>query len=242
MPETEREVAKTEEPRKVEPNLATMIRFKLWNIPISIHWTFFLLTAFLGGALGAANIYDWHRVLAFMVAALLSVLVHELGHSLTGLRMGAASNRIELHGFGGTSSFPEARFSRMNSILVTVAGPAASILLAGVVYAILVGVSPMLSRDYYPSALLLSFLTIMLWINVFWSVFNLFPILPLDGGRIVQAALGPQRLKLTCIISFIALAFLGVILWALTQSIYNLILVAILATVTWQTMQRSTGR
>ena len=68
--------------------------------------------------------------LIFMLAAFHSILIHELGHALTGLRAGAKQAVIQLHGMGGVAVFPDSRFTRGKSILVTAAGPAASILLA----------------------------------------------------------------------------------------------------------------
>ena len=207
-----------------------MVQFRLFGIPVGIHWMFPLLMAFLGGATRATTPEDWRYVLLFMLAGLISILVHELGHALTGLKLGAPGVVISLHGFGGAAHFPGGRFSRRDSIIVTAAGPAASIALALVF--LLLGRST--THVAVSSPVLLDFVSTMVFINLFWSVINLCPVLPLDGGQIVRDLLGPARIKLTCVISFTALAVLAVLLWLGTQSIYNLIIMALLGTYTWR--------
>ena len=106
-----------------------MIRFKLFNIPISVHGWFFLLTAVLGGALRSNNTpSEWQGVIVFMVAAFVSILIHELGHAFTGLKFGAPAAYISLHGLGGAAAFPGAQLSSKHRILLTAAGPYADIM------------------------------------------------------------------------------------------------------------------
>jgi len=215
-----------------------MIEFRLFRIPVSIHWTFFLLTAFLGGAIRAQQPDDWFRVLIFMLAAFHSILIHELGHALTGLRSGAKQAMIQLHGMGGVAVFPDSRFTRGKSILVTAAGPAASILLA-FSFAIISYLAAPHIDPYSRSGFFLGyFISIMVFINVFWSIFNLFPVIPLDGGQILRDILGPKHIKATCIIGFIFLALMAVILWVFTQSFFNMIIVLILGSYTWRIWQQ----
>ena len=216
-----------------------MLQFNLFKIPVSVHWMFFLLAAFIGGGLAAKSPQDMIGVFIFIVAAFVSILIHELGHAITGLKLGAPSAQIQLHGLGGMAHFNGARFSRGRSILMTAAGPAASIALAAVsVLAFLLlsdpGGTPDASRGMF-----MYFLNIMFGINIFWTAINLCPVLPLDGGRIVADLLGPERIKLTCIISFITLAMLAVALWAYTHSLFNMAIMALLGTHTWQVYKQA---
>ncbi len=215
-----------------------MIEFRLFRIPISIHWTFFLLTAFLGGALYAQAADDWFRVLLFMLAAIHSVLIHELGHALAGIKVGASQAVIQLHGMGGTASFPQQQFNRGKSILVTAAGPAASILLALLFLGISESSSGWLDLESRSGYFIGYFISVMVFINIFWSIINLMPILPLDGGQILRAVLGPRHLKLTCIIGFITLVILAVLLWIYTRSLFNMVLMLILGSYTWRVWQQ----
>ena len=214
-----------------------MFKFTLFRIPVTVQWWFFLLAAFLGGGLRAQTPEAIHRVLVFMLAAFISILVHEFGHALAGRFFGAKSVQIELHGLGGMAMFPGGSFSRGQNILVTAAGPAASIALAIIFFA----TAMVVYRDGEPSSYAVSlvhyFLGTMMTINVFWSIFNLCPILPLDGGHILRDLLGPGRIKLTCIIGFITLGLLGVLLWTMTRSIFNMILLLFLGSYTWRQFQ-----
>jgi Zn-dependent protease len=78
----------------------------------------------------------------------------------------------------------------------------------------------------------------MVTINIFWSIINLFPVLPLDGGQILRDVLGPEKIKLTCIVSFITLAVLGTLLWMETRSLYNLMVMLFLGSYTWNLYQQ----
>ncbi len=216
-----------------------MIQFRLFRIPIAIHWTFFLLTAFLGGAISAQQPDDWFRVLIFMLAAFHSILIHELGHALTGIHAAAAPMAgIQLHGMGGVAVFPNNAFTRGKSILVTAAGPAASILLAIVFIVILRFAGPAIDPYSRVGFFFLYFLRTMVFINLFWSVFNLVPVLPLDGGQILKDLLGPKHIKATCIIGFICLALMAIVLWLLTRSIYNMLVILALGSFTWRIWQQ----
>ena len=219
-----------------------MLQFRLFGIPIGVHWMFVLLAAFLGGGLDARGPAAWRGVIVFMIAAFISILVHELGHALTGLRMGARSVFIQLHGMGGVAIFPDARFSRLRNIVVTAAGPLASILLAVLFGAITMYVSQTYAPKSEVGALGIYFLYTMANINFIWAIFNLCPILPLDGGQILRDILGPRRIKLTCIIGFITLAIIAYLLWYLTGSLYNLLLIALLGSYTWKVYRQADHR
>ncbi len=216
-----------------------MFRFTLFKIPVTAHGFFFLLTAFLGGGLHANSPSEWHHVLIFMAAAFVSIIAHELGHALTGLHFGAPSVQISLHGMGGAASFPGAHFSRKSRILMTAAGPGASIVLAGVFIVLSLFVIDIDRATTSLPPLLAAFIRTLIRINLFWSFINLCPVLPMDGGQILRDLLGPNRIKTTCIISFITLAMLAFLLWNLTGSIYNMVVMIFLGSYTWRLYQQS---
>lgn len=216
-----------------------MLKFSLFRIPVSIHWMFLFLTAFLGGGLRAQTGEEIRGVMIFMVAAFISILVHEFGHALAGLKMGARRTEIELNGMGGLARFPEARFTRKQSILTAAAGPGASILLASVFIGITLLLSSRSPEAASISPELASFIDTMVFINLFWTFINLCPVMPLDGGQILRNALGPTREKLSGIIGLVTVVILAVLLWFATQSIYNLIIMALLASYNWKLIQQS---
>ena len=149
------------------------------GFPVGVHWWFWL-TMFLlgGGALGQNSVL-------FVLAAFLSVMVHELGHALAGKKFGAYPS-IYLHGFGGVTTLPGAYFSRNQSMWVSFAGPLASMGLALASWTVL----PAMASMPQMSKIFVANLFIM---NVFWTILNLLPIQPLDGGQIFRDFMGPHR-------------------------------------------------
>jgi Zn-dependent protease/CBS domain-containing protein len=121
-------------------------------------------------------------LVAFLFAVLLyaSVLVHELSHSLTALRMGLPVRRITLHLLGGVSEIQVPPPTPGRSLLVSAAGPAVNFVLAGIGLAVLSTV-PGGTVTYVLAYALTS-------ANLIVGVFNLLPGLPLDGGHVVEAA------------------------------------------------------
>jgi Zn-dependent protease len=131
-----------------------------------------------------------------------SILWHELGHA-TVARIFGQTPAIDLHGMGGTTSWtPTRRLAWPERIAISLAGPAVGLIVGLAVYALWASgrVNPTsptadrLIRDF-------------LWVNVWWGVFNLLPILPLDGGGILAAlldgALGPRGLRVARWISVV---------------------------------------
>jgi Zn-dependent protease len=115
----------------------------------------------------------WVPVLFF------SVLIHELAHAGTIAAFGYGASHIELGGWGGETT--NRRRSRpWQEVLISLAGPASSIVLAILLRLLLMRLP--LERT---SELLVEFLRLMVVANQAWAIFNLIPIVPLDGGHIV---------------------------------------------------------
>ncbi|HEY1099900.1 MAG TPA: M50 family metallopeptidase, partial [Myxococcota bacterium] len=95
------------------------------QIPVAAHWSLLL----------AVGLFAWRSgsfAVGAVVAVLLfgSVLLHELGHALVAVRFGLPITGIDLHLFGGTAKMGEAPRSPREELIVAVAGPAVSLLLA----------------------------------------------------------------------------------------------------------------
>jgi Zn-dependent protease len=127
--------------------------------------------------------------LTYAVLLYASVLVHEIGHSVVARCFGLPVRAITLHILGGVSEIEEEPRTPGREFLVAAAGPLLSLALAAGGYALLLLV-PM--PDV--TVLLVEALTLA---NLIVAVFNLLPGLPLDGGRLVRAAVwkitGRQR-------------------------------------------------
>jgi stage IV sporulation protein FB len=176
-----------------------MIRFTLFGIPVEIQPWFWVILALLGSSFGqvGGTANEALSVALFVIAGAISILVHELGHAVTG-QMFKARPFIVLHGFGGFAAFPGARFTRMQSFIVTAAGPLVQLILGAIVLAAWFFL-PDLSEAFR------SFVMDLAIVSLFWALLNLIPVFPLDGGQMMAAALGPQRRKL-CLQLSIAVA------------------------------------
>lgn len=152
------------------------LSFKLGSIPVHIHASFLLTALFLGmtGRQSPQGMAVWVGVV------LVGVLVHELGHALMGMAFGLKPV-ISLMGMGGLTSWPQGkRLSNTKSVLVSLAGPLTGMLLG---FAVLMLVHPA------PGTLADLIATVWVQVNIVWGLFNLMPVMPLDGGNVMFAIL-----------------------------------------------------
>jgi stage IV sporulation protein FB len=99
-----------------------MLRFNLFGFPVFIHWMFWLNTALMGGALGAGTPEAFRSVLAWVLAVLVSILIHELGHAFAMRGFGDHRVGIVLYAFGGYAQGSRL-YTRAQDIQLTAAGP-----------------------------------------------------------------------------------------------------------------------
>jgi Zn-dependent protease len=171
---------------------------RVWGIPVLIHptWLIILLISTVAfardyhPAASGGDLMTWG--LAFLTALLLfvSVLLHELGHSLVALSQGVKVISIKLFLLGGVASVDRECATPMGAALVAAAGPAVSLVLAGLFLALRVPagqLAPGLGQMVLQLGLL----------NLTLALFNLLPGLPLDGGLLLKALVwqisGSQR-------------------------------------------------
>lgn len=150
------------------------ISMKLFSIPIVIQ-PLFLIMAFLIGLLNSEELMAsvlWMGVITF------SVLIHELGHALTG-RVFGQEVKITLTGFGGLTE--GAQLKGWREFLLILNGPLAGLLLFALAWK-LKGMVPVGSTWAYVCE-------IAVFINWFWTLVNLLPIVPLDGGQLLRVIL-----------------------------------------------------
>jgi len=123
-------------------------------------------------------------ITGLVAAALLfvSVLLHELSHSFVATAHGLHVRGITLHVFGGVSQLEDEPPGPRAEFLIAVVGPLTSFAIAAVLW--MVGVW---GRVAGPSVT--ATLEYLIGVNVAVGVFNLVPGFPLDGGRILRAAL-----------------------------------------------------
>lgn len=172
------------------------LQFRVSGIPVKVEPVFFLIMGLLGwantrnGAIG---------IVVFMVVGGGSILVHELGHA-TAYRSFGARPQVTLTGFGGVTVGPTQ--PRGRSLVVTLAGPGAGFT-AAVIGAVLTQVVTS------NSVVVKTALDDLIWVNVVWGVFNLLPILPLDGGNVAADLFGIRSARYLSVAGAIGLGVLG---------------------------------
>lgn len=147
------------------------LHFSVFGIPVSLDWSFLLvpLLAMSGG---------WQRALIWTGVVFVSVLLHELGHALA-MKVFGFEPRVSLYALGGLTFWPEnANPSVKQSFVVSGAGPAVSISL-GLISLVLRLVAP-------AGSMATELLNQSIWVNLFWGVINLLPLMPLDGGNLLD--------------------------------------------------------
>ena len=154
--------------------------FAVAQVPVFISPWFLLLLVFFGTGKGATA--QSFVLLASCVTV--SLLVHEFGHAMTARRFGLGPT-VLLHGFGGLCAHRPAARDRDDALIVA-AGPGAGLLLflacLGVQQALMIWQPALLAER----TVLANALKLMVWINLFWSLANLIPLWPLDGGQLFR--------------------------------------------------------
>lgn len=186
-----------------------MFHFTLFGIPINVQPMFWLSMAVFGYLIAnqSANSEQelLFKILLFLLIAFVSLIVHELGHALTGRKLSKSEPKIELVAFAGYAEFPPyTKFSKWGHRLMIAAGPATNLALFGI------GLGAMdLMEQYAPErvdSLFFWFLNLATWINLVWFIFNILPVYPLDGGQLMHSMI--KSPKIAHIVSLIICAFL----------------------------------
>jgi Zn-dependent protease len=160
-----------------------------FGITLYVHATFLLLLLWLGlAALLQGGVQAALRSLGLILAVFGTVVLHELSHALTARRFGIRTREIILLPIGGVSSLERLPEKPSQELLVALAGPFTNLLIALGLFGILRATGgPVVFSS--PPAGGGPFLTTFMWINVSLAVFNLIPAFPMDGGRVLRAAL-----------------------------------------------------
>lgn len=108
-----------------------------------------------------------------------SVLAHELGHSFVAIRQGIDVRSITLFLFGGLASLEKESDTPVAAFWVAIAGPAVSLIIAGILTALGVGA--------HLTGPVAAVVAVLAAVNLSLGLFNLIPGLPLDGGNILKA-------------------------------------------------------
>ncbi|MDE3206291.1 MAG: site-2 protease family protein [Acidobacteriota bacterium] len=173
-------------PRRREPFKWSVPLGRVLGIPISVHVSFFLLVALVISANRGTAGMGWVNASIWIVLVFACVTIHELAHSVTARAKGAHVRSIVLLPIGGISRIESMPERWADEFWVAIAGPLASVGLGVIAAASTLATGGhLLPVDLVSGALLPR----LAWVNLALAAFNLLPAFPLDGGRVLRAAL-----------------------------------------------------
>lgn len=123
------------------------------------------------------------------IILLLSILIHELSHSIVAQKYGLEVKEIELYLFGGVSKIEEEPRTPKSEMVISIVGPLSSIIIGIGLLSLLVLLQNL------PTIILVTLLYSGIS-NVGLGIFNLIPAFPIDGGRVLRAFLWKRRKNL----------------------------------------------
>jgi len=186
--------------------------FRVFGIDVNIHITFILLVLLvLPGGL---------KRVCLVLAVFFFVTMHELCHSLVARRFGIKVRQITLLPIGGVASMSKIPDKPIQELAVSIAGPLSNLAVVAVFYyplKTLLGPDVLfhpLSTSTWPLTIAYAY-----WVNLVLAGFNLLPAFPMDGGRILRAALATKigmKRATTIAVNFghifaLAFAYLGLV-------------------------------
>lgn len=170
-------------------NKHTISLGRILGIPVGLDPSWFLIFIFMTWSLATSyfptEFKNWPQAQYWIVSAItatmlfLSVVLHELGHSIVAMQYKIPVNSITLYIFGGIAQIGSEAPSAIAEFWIAIAGPAVSFCLA-IIFLLLqsafTGIAPLLALAKY-----------LAYINGSLGLFNLIPGFPLDGGRVFRA-------------------------------------------------------
>jgi len=161
---------------------------RIWGIPIKVHISLIVLLLLMAQEFG----FMYGALVA--LGLLVSILLHELGHSLVAIKKGCRVREITLMFMGGAAQMDQIPTKPLDETLMAIAGPLVSLVLC------LTGVfaGAQLNLPLVPGYDC-NIIELIGGINLCLFSFNLLPAFPMDGGRILRAILTPKlgRLRAT---------------------------------------------
>ena len=172
--------------------------FTLFGFEVKLDLSWLLLALLISWSLGAGwfparypelsgHAYAWMGV-SVAIGVFFSIVFHEFSHSIVARFYGMPIRGITLFIFGGVAEMESEPPNPKAEFLMAIAGPISSFLLA----AILWGTAAIAEDATWPQPVT-GVLSTLAVINFTVAVFNLAPAFPLDGGRVLRAALWHWR-------------------------------------------------
>ena len=229
------------------------VTFSIAGIPVRVNPMFWLMTIL---PVMTGTHFDMGRSLIWIGVVFVSILVHELGHAFVA-RFFGAHPWITLYMFGGLAAYDPREFTRpvdqtLRAVLISMAGPAAGFLLAGIVvmgviaagyqspiagFSIHIDDQMIFSNMYFAR-----FVKDMILVNIVWGAVNLLPVIPLDGGRVIEALFtrmngrvpGFRQTVMTSMFVAASVSIFAAVQW---KNLFVAVLFAYLGFMNWQIWQ-----
>lgn len=174
------------------------VRFgRIGDVTVGAHWSVLVITALIAFLLGdsvlpAAMPYQsaalyWSVAVPGAITFVGSLLAHELAHALVARRRGIRVRSVTLWMLGGMTRLDGDPETPRSDLAIAIAGPLTSVLLGLLLLGSGIGL-----RLVTADAVVGVVATVCFWLgamNVMLAAFNLLPGAPLDGGRILRAAI-----------------------------------------------------
>jgi len=127
---------------------------------------------------------------AFMLLLFACVLLHEFGHIFTARAFGVTTPYVTLLPIGGVAQLERIPEEAGQEFLIAIAGPLVNVAIAAVL--IVFGANIMNGHAAVVQDMHVSTLDRLAAVNIFLALFNLIPAFPMDGGRVLRAALASR--------------------------------------------------
>jgi Zn-dependent protease len=166
----------------------SMNLFRVRGIQLAVHYSFFLLLAYVAWEGWLEQSWSGALVsVALVVAFFVCVVLHELGHCFVARRNGIRVPRILLMPIGGMAEFESIPRQPRTEITMALAGPAVNFALVALLWWF-VDFSAETEAAVLPQTLG-EFINQLFLANLVMGTFNLLPVFPMDGGRVLRALL-----------------------------------------------------
>jgi Zn-dependent protease len=165
---------------------------KVAGTVVRLHITFVLFLAwiFVSNYVSSGAAIAWNSLL-FVVLLFLCVLLHEFGHIFTARAFGVPTPYVTLLPIGGVAQLERIPEEPWEEFLIAIAGPAVNVVIAGALI-VFAHANPRASAAMAIDDMQIPMVDRLAALNLFLALFNLIPAFPMDGGRVLRAALASR--------------------------------------------------
>ncbi|MGB0650721.1 MAG: site-2 protease family protein [Rhodothermales bacterium] len=163
------------------------------GIDMFVHWTFLVMLVgiFIFYVYQGLTVMGALMGVGLILAVFGCVVLHELGHAFMAREFGIPTLDITMYPIGGVARLQHMPREPKQEFLIAIAGPAVNLAIAAILFLIstMFDSTRALSQVVTPGG---NILAMLMWVNLGLVVFNMLPAFPMDGGRVLRAALATK--------------------------------------------------